>query len=122
MLETAQSFYKMAKIKVNSDKSVLATNENLKTTPNQTINFEQQNIQAIKQNTPFRFLGCWFTINNKQVAIQKIIENEIGDALQLLKKAIITEKQTIYIINMVVLTRFEYRSQNFILGENKCEK
>src|SRR2546427_443820 len=44
MLETTQSFYKMAKIKVNSDKSVLATNENFKTIPNQMINFEQQNI------------------------------------------------------------------------------
>ena len=53
--------------------------------------------------------------------VQKIIVNKISDALLLLKKAIITEKQAIYIINTVILTRLEYRSQNYILNENKCE-
>src|SRR5437868_5653877 len=119
IVKIAQSFYNMANIKVNPSKSILATNTSSKTLPDLFIVFNGQTIKAITQSTPFHFLGYWYTINNKQMPVQKIIVNKISDALLLLKKAIITEKQAIYIINTVILTRLEYRSQNYILNENK---
>jgi len=54
ILDTAASFYQMAKIQVNPTKSILVSNT--KSTP--TISFMNTTIQANPINTPFKFLGC----------------------------------------------------------------
>ena len=47
-----------------------------------------------------------------------IIKKESFNALNKLQTAKITEKQTIYIINTVILTRLAYRIQNTFFSEN----
>ena len=41
--------------------------------------------------------------------------------MQKLTRAKITEKQTIYIINSIILTRFAYRTQNTYVGQHKYQ-
>src|SRR6185312_12709104 len=59
ILTTANSFYKLTKIKVNPNKSILATNT---CSQDKTINFEGQPIIAQKLSEPFKYLGAWFCL------------------------------------------------------------
>jgi hypothetical protein len=63
ILSTAQSFYNMANIQVNPAKSILCTNN----PPPQyaPIIYNQHSLPLHSPHIPFKFLGCWFTLNNK---------------------------------------------------------
>ncbi|CAG8850628.1 13280_t:CDS:1, partial [Racocetra persica] len=79
------------------------------------ITFNESTIERIKPKQAFRFLGCWFSISKKQTPIYNIIKTETANALTKLKKAKISDKQTIYIINAIIFTRISYRIQNTAL-------
>ena len=57
IIEKAESFYKFTRIRVNSAKSVLATNSALL---NKTIKLNNEIITTIKKDEPFKYLGAWF--------------------------------------------------------------
>ena len=118
ILQTAQSFYSFANILVNLNKSVLAT-----TCSDIACNIEFNNttIHAINKKESFRFLGCWFTMHKRHKSIHQIILKEITDALIHIKKANITEKQAIYVINSVIFARFSYRIQNTFIKSTTCQ-
>ncbi|CAG8770141.1 13642_t:CDS:1, partial [Ambispora leptoticha] len=115
----ATSFYNMANIKVNSNKSTLTINTKMN---NMQITFNQQTIQNIPPDQAFRFLGCKFfrTFSYKPTHI--IITDEITAAIQKLQHAKIIDKQAIYIINSVILTRFAYQIQNTFLSSSQLDK
>ena len=102
IITTATTFYNLTNIQINPTKSVLATNIT-KTTP--SIIFNNTSITSIPTKEAFRFLGCWFTIGKRQSPIHQIIMEEATNTIKKLKYAKITEKQAIYIINSVILTR-----------------
>ena len=68
IIETASSFYNMANIQVNPSKSIFISNQ---TAAN--ISFLQTNLVSTPPNQPFKFLGCWFTLNNKHTKQIKLI-------------------------------------------------
>ncbi|CAG8753520.1 2513_t:CDS:1, partial [Ambispora leptoticha] len=74
------SFYKFASIKVNSHKSILTTNS---TTPDKSILFDNEQLTAIKNRTPFNYLVAWFLTSGKPISVQKEI---IAKAIINLKK------------------------------------
>src|SRR5690242_9901946 len=123
LINIASSFYKMTGITVNLHKSILATNYKPKKDNKPThISFNNTNIHPIPPKHCFRFLGCYYNIHTHKTTTQQNITKEIEEALKLLQKSTITEKQAIYIINTVILTRFEYRTQNFIYTQPQCDK
>jgi ribonuclease HI len=116
----AESFYNMANIKVNPSKSILTTNKPpLSYNP---IIFNNHQLQLHPSNKPFKFLGCWFTLNNKQVQQTKIIIHESNQLIQIAKTKRITETQAQYIINTVIIPTIEYRLHNIVLSQNICNK
>ena len=116
ILHTASSFYNFANIKVNPTKSILATNS--KDLDN-SITFENEQLTAIANGTPFKYLGAWFSTNKKQIPVQKEIIAEATINLKKLQFAYITEKQAIYIINSVIFPCLLYRLHSIFLSNTQ---
>ena len=112
------SFYKLIKITINPTKSSLCTNNN--NSNNLTTYFNNTTLTPIKSRDTFRFLGCYFTSYKNHTLSHKIITQEIYQALSLLKKKKITDKQCIYIINIVIIPRFNYRILNTFIPSSTC--
>src|SRR6185437_13171132 len=118
ILNTASSFYQMANIKVNPQKSTLISNSIH--TP--SISFLHQNIQCQTPKTPFKFLGCWFSILSKSTIQSKLITQEAFELINTLDTKQITDKQACYIINNVIIPILEYHIHNDILPYSTCNK
>src|SRR6185437_7393071 len=118
ILNTASSFYQMANIKVNPQKSTLISNSIH--TP--FISFLHQNIQCQTPKTPFKFLGCWFSILSKSTTQSKLITQEATQLINTLDTKQITDKQACYIINNVIIPILEYRIHNTVLSHSTCNK
>ena len=116
ILQTAASFYKYNNIKVNPAKSTLLTNTT--TTPAE-ITFDDTVITATKPDTPLKYLGTWFSTTPRPKAIQKTIIAEMKTNLCKLQFARITEKQAIYVINHVLIPRFQYRLHSSYLAPSQ---
>ena len=112
---TAKSFYQMANLQVNPNKSVFATNS--KPT---TISFINSTLKSIPTNEPFKYLGCWFTLNNKQSEQIKRIQQETYQLTYIANSKKITDKQITYIINTVIIPTLEYRLHNIVLSRTIC--
>ena len=108
----------MANIKVNPYKSCLLSNS--LHTP--SFSFMNSTIPIQAPDTPLKFLGCWYTANNKLTTISKIITQEIFGLLNIIETKQITDKQTSYIINNVLTPIFEYRIHNIVIPHSTCNK
>src|SRR6185295_2998985 len=73
-------------------------------------------------NEPFKFLGCWFTLNNKQIKQTKLITAESSHLIKIASTKQITDTQARYIINTVIIPTIEYRLHNIVLSQNTCNK
>ena len=87
-------------IKVNTTKSILATNT---ISEDKMITFNGEILRAIDNSQLFKYLGAWFSVTGKPMTTQKIILTEALSCATKLQKSFITEKQAIYIINNVII-------------------
>ena len=101
----------MAGIQVNPNKSILVSN----TVDLHSIQFINFTIIPISTKTLFKFLGCWFTLNNNQKAQINLISKEAFSLADILYTKNITDKQASYIINKVIILTLEYRIQNIVI-------
>ena len=118
IIETAASFYQMADIQVNPSKSIFIT----KHTASTTIQFRNHTLNSITMSQPFKFLGCWFTLNNKQTVQTRLIQEEALNLANIAGTKNITDKQIAYVINTVIIPTIEYRLHNIILPQSTCNK
>src|SRR5437868_2296403 len=105
ILNIADSFYHLTNIRVNPTKSVLITNTPTQPNTKHNISYLDTTLDALDSNTPFKYLGAWFSTSNKPTPVQKIINKKIRTCINKLQLAHITEKQAIYIINSVIIPR-----------------
>ena len=117
IINTATSFYNMANIQVNPSKSILISKH-----PSASISFMNSNLLSIPTHQPFKFLGCWFTLNNKQSQQIKLIQDEALQLVNIANTKTITDKQISYIINTVIIPTTEYRIQNIVIPLSTCNK
>jgi hypothetical protein len=115
--QMAASFYQMANLQINPTKSIFATNA--KPT---SITFLNSTLNSIPNNQPFKYLGCWFTLNNKQTHTIKLIQEEAFQLINTANTKNITDKQITYIINTVIIPTLEYRIYNIILPKTICNR
>jgi hypothetical protein len=108
----------MADIQVNSHKSLFITDNN----SNYNISFLNCNIPRIPKNQPFKFLGCWFTLDNKISKQIQLIQEEVFQLVNIASTKKITDKQIIYVINTVIIPTLEYRIHNIVLPRTTCAK
>ena len=113
----ASSFYSMADIQVNPNKSVFITKQG-----SSNISFLNSSLQSIPPHQPFKFLGCWFTLNNKQTSQIKLIQEEAINLAETASTKKITDKQIIYIINTVIIPTIEYRIHNIVIPFSTCNQ
>ena len=120
ILSVAESFYNMANIKVNPTKSILTSNA--KPSTYYPITFNNETLPLWPANQPFKFLGCWFTLNNKQSKQTQLIFSESSQLIKIASTKQITDTQARYIINTVIIPTIEYRLQNITLSQSTCNK
>src|SRR5260364_214190 len=84
----------MVDIQINPAKSIFCSNQKNTT----SISYFNQILPLLPFNQPFKFLGCWFTLDNKNT------------------------KQITYIINTVIIPTLEYRLHNIVLPYSTCTK
>ena len=113
--QTATSFYLMANIQINPLKSIFISNSAPSTTQ-----FFNSMLESIPASQPFKFLGCWFTLNNKHTQQIKIIREETLQLTNIANTKKITDKQITYVINTVIIPTLEYRLHNIILPQSTC--
>src|SRR2546429_2123332 len=104
MLSIADDFYQLNNIKVNKEKSVLmAKQQNKKNMDPIALTFgnEQITITPTSYQESTRFLGVWLNLaGNRQFVIQQA-RDEVLSTINVLKTKFITDKQLLYIYNMV---------------------
>src|SRR5260363_176110 len=120
MISIAESFYTMANIQVNSSKSILSTN--LKVNNYTPIIFNNHALPLWPSSKPFKFLGCWFTLNNKQSKQTCLLITESSQLINIARTKQITDTQARYIINTVIIPTIEYRIQNIVINRSACNK
>jgi hypothetical protein len=106
ILSIAESFFNMANIQINSSKSVLTTNN--KQTNYTSIIYNNHPLNLHPSNEPFKFLGCWYTLNNKQAKQTKLITAESLHLIKIASTKQITDTHARYIINTVIIPTLEY--------------
>ena len=111
IIATATSFYHMADIQINPTKSILTSNIS-STTP---IHFFNSSLTSTPSNQPFKFLGCWFTLNNSHTKQSQLIYDEAIQLINITGTKKITDKQAIYITNTVIIPTIKYRLHNINL-------
>jgi len=120
ILSIAESFYDMANIQINPSKSILTTN-NPPSNYNPII-FNNYTLSIHSPCTPFKFLGCWFTLNNKHSQQTQLIINESQHLIKIASSKRITDTHARYIINTVIIPTIEYCIQNIVLSQATCKK
>src|SRR5438105_4179397 len=116
IIKIATSFFQIASIQVNPNKSILVSN----TIDLHSIQFINSTITPIFAKTLFKFLSCWFTLTNNQKAQINLISKEAFFFADILYTKNITNKQASYIINKVIIPTLEYRIQNIVIPLTIC--
>jgi len=120
ILLIAESFYNIANIQINPTKSILTTNNS--STNYSPITYNNHLLNLHPSNELFKFLGCWFTLNNKQTKQTKLITAESSHLIKIASTKKITDTHARYIINIVIIPTIEYHIHNIVLSQNTCNK
>src|ERR1051325_9170367 len=96
--QTVTSFYLITNIQINPLKSIFVSNS-----ASSTTQFFNLVLESIPASQPFKFLGCWFTLNNKHTQQIKIIQEETLQLTNIASTKKITDKQISYMINTVII-------------------
>jgi len=130
ILSTADDFYKLNDIQINKEKSELL----VKFYDIKRFNYSQKiylnfgnDIIGIKPNHPkdsTRILGVWFNLNMKKKFVLQQASSEVRQLAMTIKRKVrnLTDKQSLYIFNALIIPKIEYRTQVTFLTENDCKK
>ncbi|CAB4431131.1 unnamed protein product [Rhizophagus irregularis] len=132
MLSITEEFYAINNTSANHNKYVLITNSLPLTsvsTPSPII-FDlilsnlncvpSISITPISMTTSFRFLGVWFNINSTRDFVKNQVKRECNSFAATLRPAKLSVKQVVYLHNIVLIPKLEYRMQVTHLSEAKC--
>ncbi|PKY58979.1 hypothetical protein RhiirA4_481344 [Rhizophagus irregularis] len=105
LLSIADEFYNLNDIQINKDKK------------------HNISILPVPKDTSIRILGVWFNAYDDRKFVLNQCKNDILTLItNTLRRKVITDKQTAYIFNMIILSRIEYRSQVTIFTEKECSQ
>jgi exonuclease III/ribonuclease HI len=126
ILEIADDFYNLNNIKVNKDKSELLYHQSNDRNEDELVilQFGQDNIEikSAKYKESIRFLGVWINLAGHREFIINQTTDEVTHFCHIINNKRITDKQLLYLWNMVVIPRIEYRTQITYLGFEDCNK
>jgi len=120
ILDIADEFYRITNTAINKNKSELIINNNKKDTID--IKFGDATIPIQPSKKPIRFLGVWISFNKNKSFIKQQLQTEIIKFCNIIKRKPLTDRQLIYIFNMVLAPKIMYRLQIYVLTEIECQK
>ncbi|PKK58645.1 hypothetical protein RhiirC2_795988, partial [Rhizophagus irregularis] len=113
---------------INKDKSELllrSKNYDFGKKEKININFGDKKISIfpVPKENSIRILGVWFNAYDDRKFVLNQCKNDILNLItNTLRRKVITDKQTAYIFNSIILSRIEYRSQVMIFTEKECNQ
>src|SRR6266480_1385303 len=124
ILDESAIFYKANDSQVNGKKSVLIAINSPKKDPNKVvyIGSSREPLKKLDENDFTRYLGIWLEEKDQKKFIINLLQREIFQVTQALGKKKATDKQVLYILNRVLISRIEYRAQYCFLQERECKK
>nr|CAG8624578.1 11456_t:CDS:2 [Entrophospora candida] len=122
ILRIANDFYNLNNIQVNKEKSKLLMNIPGYKTEEVMLNFGQDTIQIkpAKYQEFVKILGVWVNLAGNRKLVFNQAKDEVLAICNTLKKKHITDKQLLYLNNMVIIPRIEYQTQVTILSQHDC--
>src|SRR5579859_4030040 len=120
-LEIADSFNKFNGIQINKKKSELIVINGKKAEVEKGIKYgnEDEIVLPCTNNKSVRFLGVYIAEKNNHNYIKNLIKKEISQIYYLVNKKRLTPEQIVYIVNAVLISRIEYKTNVLILSENE---
>ncbi|KAF9271102.1 hypothetical protein BGZ68_004222, partial [Mortierella alpina] len=113
ILEIATSFLVLNALEINPKKTELVViNPNAE---DLTVRFGADTITAHPATKAVRSLGVWFSADGKGAHTRQIVSDEVSTICAILSRKALTDKQTVYIINNVLIPRILYRLTTTVL-------
>ena len=121
ILKEAREFYIANDSQINSNKSILITINSSNEFPNTVqAGMNCETVTELDRKLHARFLGIWLGNKKNKKDLIPRIQQEIKAITTVLQKKKITDKQTTYILNRVLIPRIEYRMQHCNLQRTTC--
>jgi len=109
-LDVATSFFILNGVEINAKKTnVIALNASRNDDTPLMFGAPAEEIRPVDKNEAVRILGVWVTAAGTTAATQLLVKQEVDTVCNILKPKAITDKQTTYIINNVLIPRVLYR-------------
>src|SRR5436305_2588979 len=131
MLSSAQEFYNFNNTKINFKKAIIVCNRELSDNDlpisSQPAPFtfdlgvHSFALTPLPPKDSFRFLGVWFTLSLSQSYIKKQCKTEYALVVAKLRFKKLTNKQLIYLRNMVLMPKVLYRLKATLLSDKDCQ-
>ena len=123
ILSIADDFNNLNNILVNKSKSELLVHvPGQSYQPNLSLAFGSDtiDIRPARRSESIRILGVWVNLAKERNFVVNQARDEVFNMCQSLLRKKITDKQLLYLYNMVILPRIEYRTQLTYLSEQDC--
>jgi ribonuclease HI len=123
MLAIADDFYALTSIKVNKEKSELLVHVPGQPTPDVIhLKFGSTtvDIRPAEYSESVRILGVWMNLKGQRQFIVQQAKDEVATMCRILQRKRLTDKQLLYLWNMVIIPRIEYRTQLTFLSSSEC--
>jgi hypothetical protein len=111
ILNEAREFYQANDSQINSTKSVLLNINSAEKQEQENFvlaGLDREKVQRMKAGETTRFLGIWIGQEKPQKDTTKRLQHEINRITAALVTKKMTDKQTIYVLNRVLIPRIEY--------------
>jgi len=123
ILDVATSFYILNGVEINAKKTqVIARNYKHDIDDFLEFGTPVEKIRPVPKNEAVRILGVWVTAEGLPKSTQMLVEQEVETICNILRPKAITDKQTTYIINNVLIPRVLYRISAQILPPTFLQK
>ncbi|KAF9110174.1 hypothetical protein BGW39_004809, partial [Mortierella sp. 14UC] len=119
IVKIAMSFFALHGIEINPKKSELLVINPTSTDLSITVGADR--VTALPPATSARALGVWFSADGKGKYTRQLVQQELTTMCEILSRKAVTDKQTIYIFNNVLLPRILYRLSVTILSNKEVK-
>jgi hypothetical protein len=123
-LEIADSFYQLANIKINKDKTVILSNDKKERSDLINISFgnDSINVKLQPMSKGTRILGVYLHADGSNSTTLSKINSMVNYTSFLIRRKKLTHDHVIYVINKVIIPQIEYLSQHIFLPASYCAK